>query len=898
MRGRAEAMKIWNGQVHLSRDLQGPNLFGSCSGVLVKLDLAPELGLWLRQRPKEKEVVAWRQACAAVHGDSSDLSTSTRACSELSWVHDFLALSDALRQPYCIEQDPAVLRDLSLQHMVVFVPCDDVEMGLRATAVAAEMLFELLGTSVDGVGLELSAERLDQWRIRWHQKTRQWHHWADASALNVNARLVGREAVQQGIPFYRIPGSKSLLQLGQGSRQRRLNGALIDSVSCVGFHLSQDKWQTSALFATHGLPTAQPRVVSSLGQALAEAQRIGWPVVVKPRSTNKGVGITVNVQDETMLRHAFALAEKFRTGVLLERHVPGADHRLLVVGGRFTAAARRMPAQIVGDGQRTVAALVDALNLARFHREAHGVYLPLVTVELDAEALRWLKAAGFSPHDIPPPGVVLALRGNANLSTGGFSQDVTPVAHPDNCMLAERAARLVGLSMAGVDLQMPDISRSWREVGGAILEINAGPGLLPHAPATSHHNVPKAILEHLFPKGGTGRVLTAGVTGSLGKTTTCRMLERILERVGHTVALTGSQGAFVGGQQLRQGDLAGGRAALSMLQDPSVTALVAELARGGLIKRGVGLDALDVGAVLNVQDNHLGLDGVHTREQLADVKALVVRNVKRLAVLNADDPLCLQMAAGLPTERVCLVGETLTPPLKSHLFQGGRVAVVRTSAEGPLLSLQHGANTLGEIPMADIPATWGGRFRPAMVNALFAAALAHGLAVPFQRIEQGLTQFASDVKDNPGRMNRVSGVPFELWLSWADGASALREIRNFVGRDESAGWRSVVFYAVGNRPDGFIRDAAQALAGAFDRYFCTEMEEDRRGRPSGEVAALLGAALRESGEPASSIVVEPSTAVAVQRAIRQTPPGGTLVISSYRTHEAMEAIRAVWPQAA
>lgn len=699
------------------------------------------------------------------------------------------------------------------------------------------------------------------------------------------------------MPYYRITGSKSLLQLGQGARQRRLNDTFIDSVSALGAQLSQDKWQSSALFSSHGLPTTQPQLVNSVEQALAEARRTGWPVVIKPRFTNKAGGITVNLQDESTLCDAFSLAAGFRSGVLLERHVPGADHRLLVVGGHFTAAACFRPAQIVGDGQRTVAALVEALNLARLHRRAQGIYMPLVNVELDPEALTLLQSAGFLPEEIPPPGLVLPLRSGAHLSAGGFAEDVTPVVHPDNRALAELAARLVGLSMAGVVFQTTDISRSWSEVGGAILKIDAGPSLQPHVPATPHHNAPRALLEHLFPKGSTGRVLTAGVTGSLGKTTTCRMLERILEHAGHTVALTGSQGAFVGGQQRRQGDLAGGRAALSMLQDSSVTALVAELARGGLIKRGMGLDVLDVGAVLNVQDNHLGLDGVQTPEQLASVKQLVVRHAKRLAVLNADDPLCLRMAAGLPADKVCLVGEALSPPLEAHLHQGGQVAVVRSSARGPLLSLQHGPRTIGEIPMATIPATWEATFRPAMVNALFAAALAHGLAVPFQSIEQGLAKFASDVKDNPGRMNRVSGVPFDLWLSWADGAVALREIRSFMGQFRSSGLRSVVFYTVGNRPDCFIRDAARALAGAFDRYYCTEMEEDRRGRPSGEVAALMAKALRESGVPASSIAVEPSTAQAVQSAVRQTPVGGELFISSYHTLKAMEAIRSVWPLA-
>ncbi len=221
-----------------------------------------------------------------------------------------------------------------------------------------------------------------------------------------------------------------------------------------------------------------------------------------------------------------------------------------------------------------------------------------------------LSAAGYRPGDVPPAGLVLPLRGHANLSTGGFAEDITPQVHPDNCELAERAARLVGLTMAGLDLQTVDISRSWRDVGGAILEINAGPALWVHQPRTPDYDLPKAVLDDLFPAAANGRVLTAGITGSLGKTTTSQMLAHILMHDGHTVAMTGTQGAFINQRLLRSGDLAGGRTALSLLQDPSVTASVAELARGGLIKRGLGFDSLDVGAVLNVLDNHVGLDGV------------------------------------------------------------------------------------------------------------------------------------------------------------------------------------------------------------------------------------------------------------------------------------------------
>ncbi len=891
-------MSIWDGQITLQRAFRGPSLFGPCSGALVTMTVSPQLADWLSARPAEEGLRIWEDCCESVLGKVIPATAAAQAVSHVCWTHHLLSLNDALRLHYCIDQSPARLISLSRERVMIFVPCDDTTLGVQVTALSAEMLFNLLSPLQTGAALKLRAPDPDKWSALWRNRVRTWREGAEALALNVNARWVAREALAQGIPYYRLPGSKSLLQLGQGAHQHRLNGAVTDTINTVAFQWSQDKWQTSALFAKHGLPTTQPRLVANIEQAIAEAARLGGPVVIKPRSTNKGVGITVNIQHESALRGAFDDAAKFRTGVLLERYVEGYDHRLLVVGGRFIAAVRRRPAEIQGDGERTIAELVEALNLARFRAHAPGVYLPLVRVELDSEALRVLNAAGHGPQDILPAGVIVALRGHANLSTGGVSEDITPSVHPDNRELAEYAARLIGLTTAGLDLQTSDITRSWREVGGAILEINAGPALWVHQPRTADYDIPKAVLNSLFPAGATGRVLTAGVTGSLGKTTTCRMLARILTHHGHTVALTTTQGAFIGDHPCRTGDLAGGGAALTMLQDTSVTASVAELARGGLIKRGLGFDVLDVGAVLNVLDNHVGLDGVQSREQMAKVKQLVVRYARKLAVLNADDPLCLLMSAEIDPDKLCLVGESGNPQLAGHAAAGGMIATIRESTQGALLSLQLGQTIIGEMPMAAIPATWGGTFRPPMINALFSAAMAYGLGVPFRTIQHALTGFASDYRDNPGRMNRITGLPFELWLSWLDGPQALTELRNFITNHSKSERKSLVFYAMGNRPDAFIRDSAVAVAGAFDHYFCTDMEEDRRGRDIGEVASLLAAALSQAGVADSCIVTEPSTTQAIEAALRAMPAGGTLVIGSYHPEKVMATVRSLWPELA
>jgi cyanophycin synthetase len=550
-----------------------------------------------------------------------------------------------------------------------------------------------------------------------------------------------------------------------------------------------------------------------------------------------------------------------------------------------------MAAQVTGDGVRTVRQLVAALKRSRQQGLSDVVFIKGADVALDQEAARVLRHQGLDFDTVPATGRAVRLRGNANMSTGGTAVDVTRAVHPDNRRMAERAARLMGLAAAGIDYRTADISRSWRESPSAILAVDAGPGPQPRLPATADPDLPDTLIDRLFPAGSNGRVPLAGITGSLGKTTTCRMLAAILAAAGHVVALASTQGTAIGDEAVRAGDRASGICGAELLLDPAVTAGVFEMARGGLIKHGLGVDRVDVGAVLNVLDNHIGLDGMNNREDLARVKRLVVRNARRMAALNADDPLCLAMAEDLQAP-VCLVSEQPgAGAVRDHLAAGG-MAVTRGDVGGsPSLVLRRGGEVLGEIALAEIPATFGGRFRPAVLNAMFATAVAHGMGIGFEIIRAALGAFESTYATNPGRMNYIPGLPFQLLLTWADGPQALREIADFARDGHARQDRTLVFYSVGNRPDGFIIDSAKAVAGGFTRYVCTEMEEDLRGRQPGEVAHLLARGLREAGVPDEAIRIEPSSSAASRDALATTPAGALLVIESFRPRNVMAEVR-------
>jgi cyanophycin synthetase len=624
--------------------LTGPNLSGPVSGLRARLveDGDPLCGAaWTPDDAELGRAVATLVAALpelAVRRDEIAAGLARETAPSLALV--LLLAETLLREGSVLSGRPAVLeRDAT--GATVFLPCDTGALGALALHFGIEGTRQLAG---GGQGTEAHMRALHLEARRRMRPLR----------LDQTTRTLARAARLRGIPAVRLAGAPHVLRLGEGAAARRIQETVSEATGHLAALLQRDKVVTQALLAAHFLPGTGARPVASAEEACTVAREIGFPVVVKPRQGRKGAGVVVSLRDEEAVRAA--LARPGMLPALVERHVTGRDYRLLVAGGRLVAAAERRPAEVVGTGRHSVAELVETAN--RDPQRGLPFERPLELLALGDEARRWLGRQGLAPESVPAAGQLVRLAGPANLSAGGTARDVTGTVAPQTARQVVRAARLLGLDVAGIDVVAPDIARPLEPGGGAILEVNVSPGLRPHADAD--RDVAAAVIGALFPEGATGRIPTVGITGSLGKSTTCRMLARILRQTGRCVALTTTKGAYIGQERLSAEDCAGGGVAERLLDDASVEMGVFELARGNLIKRGMVLDSLSVGALLNVRDNHVGFDGVETREQMATVKSIVPCAARDVAVLNADDPLCLSVRPRLAAPRLCLVSPIAT----------------------------------------------------------------------------------------------------------------------------------------------------------------------------------------------------------------------------------------------
>ncbi len=758
--------------------------------------------------------------------------------------------------------------------------CDDPEIGLGAWALACAAAEYALSADAPDAARFAARDALLGAAARFRRAV-------GTRGLNQLTAAVVAEADRRGIPWVRLSEVGQFVQLGQGHLRKRAWETVVEGAGSLAARLGADKAVTNGLLSALGYPVPDQRLVLNAREAVEAAEAIGYPVVVKPCHGQKGQGVTAHLTSPDQVARAFERAARGDT-VVVERHVPGDDHRLLVVGGRLVAAAQRVPARVVGDGARSVAALVSELNLDP--RRGRNYDKLMERVELDQEALDLLREQGLTPESVPPGGRVVTLRRAANVSRGGSAVDVTERVHPDNRRVAEGVAQAVGLEVMGLDFLTPDIGRSWREVGGAVIEINSDPGLRPHWVGDPKRDVVGPIVDLLFPPGAPVRVPTAAVTGSLGKTTTCRMLAHVLAAAGRTVGLSTTLGIEVGGERVERGDYAGGQAALRLLRDPRVEAGVFEMARGGLLKRGMGLDLCDVGAVLNVLDNHVGLDGVESRDELARVKRLVVENAREMAVLSADDPRCLAMREHTSARRVCLVsGRPDNPEYLAHVEGGGCGVHLRGGGETGVIVLVDAGEAREVVRAADVPATFGGRSTPKVTNAMFAVGMAHGLGVPAGTIGRALAVFASDFDSSPGRLNLYPGHPFQVLLDWCDGPQAAGELASLAGRLAVPGRRLLLLSAPGNRSDAYLRATAAAVAGGFQEYVCCDWF-DLRGRQPGETASLLGDGLVEAGVAPARVRVLPSQEEALQALLGSARPGDLAVVATFYSDWAWDRI--------
>lgn len=739
------------------------------------------------------------------------------------------------------------------------------EIGLEAGDVARDLVLDLIAPE-DGKGPEQIAEMLDDFM-----------DFVDRRSLGPSARALVEAAEARDIPWVRL-NDASLIQVGQGRYQKRIEAALSSATSHIAVEIAGDKELCQQLLSDLGLPVPDQAIARDAEEAAELAADIGFPVVVKPVDGNHGRGVTVNVQTEAEAEAAWAIAEPEGSAVVVESMIPGDDHRLLVIDGKLVAAAKRVPGHVVGDGRSTIEELVEHVN--EDPRRGKGHENMLTRLELDDAADRMLAISGHDHRSVPAEGEVVYLRKTANLSTGGTAVDVTDVIHPDNKLMAERAIRAVGLDIGGVDFLTTDITKSYRETGGAICEINAGPGMRMHiAPSEGEgRDVGGAVMDMLFPEGAPKRIPIAALTGTNGKTTTARMLAHVLKMAGYTVGQTSTDAVYVDGNVTVKGDMTGPTAASMVLQDPTVDMAVLETARGGIVRAGLGYRHCDVGAVLNVSSDHLGMGGVDTVEDLAEVKRLVVEVARDCAVLNADSEHTLKMAAFTEATHICYVtsnpGNSL---VREHIKLGQRAVVLEAGLNGDQIVIYDHGNQMPLIWTHLIPATLEGKALHNVENAMFTAAMTYALGLSLDQIRSGLRTFDNTFFQSPGRMNVFDEHGFRVILDYGHNEAAVGAMVDVVKRLQPMGKRIVCVTCPGDRRDEDVHAIARQVAGNFDHYLC-HSDDNPRGRTHEEVPEMLKAELLAQGVPEEAIQVIPQEEESVRTALGMARPNDLVLV--------------------
>jgi cyanophycin synthetase len=694
---------------------------------------------------------------------------------------------------------------------------------------------------------------------------------ADRVCLGPSTAAIIEAARERNIPYRRL-NAGSLVQLGYGANQRRIWTAETDQTSAIAESIAQDKDLTKSLLRAAGVPVPSGRLVDGPEDAWKAATELHGPVVVKPLDANHGRGVFMDLTDRDLIMSAYHEALKEGSGVIVEQFARGHEHRLLVIGGRLIAAARGEAAAIIGDGEHTAAQLID-LQVNSDPRRGETEDCPLNPVLIDALTIAALQTQGLSPDAIVRRGQRVLVRRNDNLS-----EDVTDLVHPSIAEHAVQAARVVGLDIAGLDLVTEDISQPLEQQHGMFVEVNAGPGLLPHLRPRVGKSRPvgEAIVSTLFPDGKTGRIPLVCVTGTNGKTTTTRLVAAMLKAAGKHVGLTCTDGIYVDGRTIEVGDCSGPRSAKNVLLNPLVDAAAFECARGGILREGLGFDKCDVAIVTNIAaGDHLGKYDLHSPEDMYKVKRSGVDVVlpTGTAVLNAEDPLVAQMA---PLSAGSVTYFALNPQheLIARHRQAGLKCVTLLDGD---VALCNGDKVLRLMAVEEIPCTHRGRATFQIQNVLAAVAACWHLGVPQTTIVQALMSFQGNLVDNPCRFSVLQGDERTLVVTDGRNESALESLVEAIGNFPHRG-RSVVYSAEGDRRDQDILRQAALLGTAFDRVYLCEIDGGQ-DRPAGQVVQLLRLGLAGATR-AQEIFEVPDWGTAVDQAWKHLGRNELLVVQS------------------
>lgn len=695
------------------------------------------------------------------------------------------------------------------------------------------------------------------------------------------------EAVSRDIPFIRL-NDQSLVQLGYGVHQKRIQATTTANTNMIAVDIAGNKHATKTLLGDMGVPVPKGyriRLEEDLEDTL---ERVGFPAVIKPLDGNHGKGATIGITSLEDAKIAWEKAKEYSRWVIVEQQLIGSDFRALVVNNRLIAVAKRVPAHVKGDGKQTIQQLVDETNADP--RRGYGHENVLTEIDIDSQSMRLIDAAGYTLDTVLAKDELLYLKTTANISTGGTAIDVTDEVHPENVFLFQRIARIIGLDVAGIDIMASNVSEPLRESGGGIIEVNAAPGFRMHlAPSEGiGRNVAEHVIDMLFPPGTPARIPIFSITGTNGKTTTTRLIAHILRNSGRTVGFTTTDGTYIGNEQIVQGDNTGPVSAQLVLKDPTVDVAVLETARGGIIRSGLGFDHADIGVVLNVAADHLGLKDVNTLDDLARVKSVVPRAVSKTgyAVLNAEDELVYKMKELVDGKVVCFSMDENHPNIVRRAKRG-RVSCV---FENGFVTILKGEWKVRVEKVANIPLTYGGRAEFMIQNVLAAtlACFVHGVSI--EDIRVGLTTFNAGTAQTPGRLNFVDIGSVTVLMDYAHNPAGFGGLTQFINKLPNK-YRTVVLNGTGDRRDEDLIEMGRIAGENFDRIVLRRGHY-LRGRDEQQTYDLLQQGIASTGkEP--QIRVIPEGKDAIQHAVKNGRKGELVVTLADRVPDDIAAVQEI-----
>ncbi|MCW8982087.1 MAG: cyanophycin synthetase [Altibacter sp.] len=707
----------------------------------------------------------------------------------------------------------------------------------------------------------------------------------EAERLGPSTGSIVEEAASRGIPWIRL-NKYSLCQLGYGANQKRIQATVTSETSSIGVEIACDKEDTKYLLEQAEVEVPRGDIISREGSLKEACDYVGYPLVIKPIDGNHGRGITVDIRSYEEAVVAFHAAKEVSHRVIVEKFITGEDYRLLVINNILVAAAKRTPAHVIGDGKSTVQELVDKVNEDPRRGYGHENVLTMITINDLTKTI--IKDAGYTVDSVIPKGERLILKDTANLSTGGTAEDVTDIVHPANVSMAERISKIIDLDICGIDIMTTDISKPLSDTGGAILEVNAGPGFRMHlAPTTGlPRNVAAPVVDKLFPNAGdTGRIPIVAITGTNGKTTTSRLVAHMAKMKGYRVGYTTSDGVYIQNRLLMKGDCTGPASAEFVLKDPTVNFAVLECARGGLLRAGLGFHKCDVAIVTNVAADHLGLKGIHTIEQLAKVKGVIPETVlpDGYAILNADDDLVYEMRRSINCNLALFSMDEENPRIQALQRMGGITAVY----ENGYVTICRGAWKMRVLKAENIPLTYGGKATFMIQNVLAAILAAHVRNISIEDMKVALETFIPSASQTPGRLNLFEFQNFTILLDYAHNPAGMRALQKFTDALEAT-VKVGIIAGVGDRREEDTNEIGSIAAEMFDEIIIRQ-DKRLRGRTEEELIKMLNDGIQMK-DPNKKTTIIPSEKEAITYAVNNAKKGSLIILCSDVIPDALDLV--------